>query len=214
MHFGDSVFDSGRRQLLRDGQPVPLSPKAYQLLELLLERAPDAISKEEIQSALWPATFVGEASLTNLVAELRAAIGDRARDPKFLRTVHRFGYAFSGSVDERASDGVPAFASYRVQYGRQECILGPGENIVGREPGARVYIDHASVSRRHARIVVYPDRALLEDLQSRNGTFVDGRRIDAPTEIGDGAIIGLGPVTLTLVVARSPESTKSDLTSE
>ena len=87
-------------------------------------------------------------------------------------------------------------------------MLEPGDNLLGRDPAARVYVDHASVSRRHARIAVASERATLEDLRSRNGTFVDGRRIDSPTEIQDGAIIGLGPITLKFRALTAPASTR------
>ena len=102
----------------------------------------------------------------------------------------------------------PRFPSYRLTRGRQEFVLEPGDNLLGRDPAARVYVDHASVSRRHARIAVASERATLEDLRSRNGTFVDGRRIDSPTEIQDGAIIGLGPITLKFRALTAPASTR------
>lgn len=208
--FGDCVFDGDRRQLYRDGRPVHVSPKAYLLLELLIERAPGAVSKEAIQGALWPDTFVTEASLTNIIAELRAAIGDRRRGAHFIRTIQRFGYAFEGARGAAGDPAPPAFASYRLQRGQQEFVLAPGDNLLGREPGLRVCIDHASVSRRHARISIGSDRMVLEDLRSRNGTFLDGRRIDAPVEVRDGATIGLGPVTLTFVALPMLRSTKPD----
>jgi pSer/pThr/pTyr-binding forkhead associated (FHA) protein len=72
----------------------------------------------------------------------------------------------------------------------------------------RVYVDHPSVSRRHARISIADDRVTVEDLHSRNGTFIDGRGIDTPTEIHDGAVIGLGPITLTFLALSGPASTR------
>ena len=209
--FGSCVFDSEVRQLLREGRPVPLSPKAFGLLEILLERAPRAISKQEIQDALWPATFVSESSLTNVVAEARAALRDRARKPRLLRTVHGFGYAFSGeAVDEGPGAKEQGFSPFRLARGNRRFALSEGENVLGRDPRVDVPIDHGSVSRRHARISVRRQTAVLEDLQSRNGTFLAGRRIDSPVELHDGDIIGLGPVTLTFQALTSPGSTASD----
>jgi DNA-binding winged helix-turn-helix (wHTH) protein len=211
--FETFVFDSEVRQLLREGRPVPLSPKAFALLELLLERAPRAISKEEIQNALWPATFVSESSLTNVVAEARAALGDSARNPRLLRTVHGFGYAFCGTAfDEGTSAEAGDFVPFRLVRGNRKIPLSPGENILGRDPDASVHVDHASVSRRHARISVRGSKVVLEDLASRNGTFLAGRRIDSPVELHDGDIIGLGPVTLTFQALTATGSTASDLT--
>jgi DNA-binding winged helix-turn-helix (wHTH) protein len=211
--FGDCIFDSETRQLLRADRPVPLSPKAFGLLELLLHRAPRAVSKREIQDVLWPRTFVAESSLTNIVSELRAAVGDRARKPAFLRTVHGFGYAFSGKVIEDDEGGrEEGFSPFRLARGKRRFALSEGQNIVGRDPDANIHIEHGSVSRRHARISVRSGIAVLEDLRSRNGTFVGGRRIDSPVELHDGDIIGLGPVTLTFQALTAPESTASDLT--
>jgi pSer/pThr/pTyr-binding forkhead associated (FHA) protein len=95
-----------------------------------------------------------------------------------------------------------------VTRGKQEFVLDTGENLLGRDPAAPVYVDHPSVSRRHARISIRSARAVLEDLKSRNGTFLDGKRIDTPTEIRDGAVIGLGPIMLTFRVLSAPASTQ------
>src|SRR5215470_13614609 len=102
--FGGFLYDSGTRQLWRGRRVVDLSPKALSFLELLLEHAPRALSKNEIQSTLWPDTFVSEANLTNLVSEIRTAMGQTARRTQFVRTVHRFGYAFSGDVTDAPGD--------------------------------------------------------------------------------------------------------------
>jgi DNA-binding winged helix-turn-helix (wHTH) protein len=211
--FGDCVFDSETRQLSRRGRPVHISPKAYGLLELLLQRAPRAISKQEIQDVLWPRIFVAESSLTNIVAELRAATGDRARDSVILRTVHGFGYAFCGQViEEGKSLREERPSPFRLLRGKRRLVLSEGENVLGRDPAASIHIDHASVSRRHARISVRSGTAILEDLQSRNGTFLRGRRLETPAELHDGDVIGLGPVTLTFESFGDQDSTETDLT--
>ena len=98
--FGDCTFDSDSRTLTRNGEGVRMTGKAFQLLELLLAARPNPIGKTELFAKLWPDTFVSEANLASLVKEIRAAIGDDARAPRFVRTVHRFGYAFSGTVTE------------------------------------------------------------------------------------------------------------------
>ena len=211
--FGDCLFDSERRQLLRGERPVHLSPKAYALLELLLRSAPRAVSKGEIQESLWPGTFVAESSLTNLISELRAASGDRGRSPSFLRTVHGYGYAFSGEVvDDEEGKSAESASPFRLARGGRAFPLREGENVVGRGTDANVRIDHPSVSRRHARVVVRGGRAVLEDLQSRHGTFVGGRRLDAAVELRDGDVVGLGPVTLTFEAPATAGTTASDLT--
>src|SRR5436190_22610708 len=96
--FGPCVLDTATREVVRDGRPVHLTPLAFRLLELLIEQRPRALTKAELQDALWPGTFVTEASLSSLVADLRSAIGDEARGSTFIRTVHRHGYAFGGEA--------------------------------------------------------------------------------------------------------------------
>ncbi len=100
VNFGDVTFDDARRMLHRGGEPLHVSPKAFQLLGILIGRRPTAVSKSDLQDELWPGTFVTEGNLPSLVAELRAALGDDARNPRFIRTVHGFGYSFEASVRE------------------------------------------------------------------------------------------------------------------
>jgi DNA-binding winged helix-turn-helix (wHTH) protein len=211
--FRDCLFDSETREVSRAGRTVHLSPKAYGLLELLLRKAPKAVSKDEIQAEVWGQVFLSESSLTNVVAELRAALGDRARKAALLRTVHGFGYAFSAEVADEEDAGASGPSQFRLLRGNRTFLLLEGENVVGRDPDARVRIDHRSVSRRHARINVRGESVTIEDLQSRNGTFVGGLRIDSPVELQDGAIIGLGPVTLTFEALAALGTTASDLKS-
>jgi DNA-binding winged helix-turn-helix (wHTH) protein len=211
--FRDCLFDSETRELFRAGRTVHLSPKGYTLLDLLLRNAPKAVSKGEIQAEVWGQAFLSESSLTNIVAEVRAALGDRARKPALLRTVHGFGYAFCGEAIEEAERGKEKDLSpFRLSRGNRRFALSEGENILGRDPAADVHIEHRSVSRRHARISIRSCTPALEDLQSRNGTFLGGRRIDRPTKLHDGDVIGLGPVTLTFEALTAEGSTDTDLT--
>src|SRR5262249_34558847 len=158
------------------------------------DAAPRAVTKAEIHKAIWPGTFVTDATLTSLMAELRTAIGDEAKAPRLLRTIHGYGYAFIGSIaGERPGAGV---SFYRLVVGEREIVLVFGENIVGRSPDAQVLVDDGGVSRQHARIVVDARQALLEDLGSKNGTMLNGRRIDAPTPLVNGALIVVGATAL------------------
>ena len=92
--FGDFVLDLDSRELRRGGEPLKLSPKALQLLEILATSCPKALSKAELQDRLWPGTFVGEKNLANLVNEIRETLGDTPADQRFIRTVSRYGYGF------------------------------------------------------------------------------------------------------------------------
>jgi DNA-binding winged helix-turn-helix (wHTH) protein len=193
--FGECILDAGSRELLRRGARQELSPKAFQFLELLLGARPRALSKQEIQDKLWPDAFVSESSLPRLATEVRAAIGDDAREGHLLRTVHRFGYAFSGAV--AVSEPAPAWSSAcRLVMGERIMPLREGENVLGRSGEAQVCLDLARVSRQHARIVVTGRRAVLEDLDSKNGTFLRGRRVEEVAELADGDEICIGRAVL------------------
>jgi TolB-like protein/cytochrome c-type biogenesis protein CcmH/NrfG len=99
--FGEFVLDLNTHELARAGTPVSLSPKAFQLLGILVENHPNALSRIELQERLWPSTFVVEKNLTNLVSEIREVLGDDPVRPRFIRTVHRFGYAFREATPGR-----------------------------------------------------------------------------------------------------------------
>jgi DNA-binding winged helix-turn-helix (wHTH) protein len=208
--FGEFVLDRKRRQLFRGGEPVHLTPKAFQLLTLLLDKRPEAVAKDELQQQIWGRVHVAETSLAGLVAELRSALDDTAREPRFIRTVHGFGYAFAATAEAAAGEAATGESEvvFRLIWNRREVSLRPGENILGRVRDAVVWLDSPTVSRRHARIVVSGDRAVLEDLGSHNGTFVGNKRIDAPVPLADRDEIRLGSVLMTFRVF-TPGDTES-----
>jgi DNA-binding winged helix-turn-helix (wHTH) protein len=196
--FGDCELDSGRRVLLRHGRPTPLSPRAFQLLELLLDRRPEAVPKAELLENLWEETFVSDASLHNLVAEIRAALGDNPRAARYIRTVPRYGYAFHGDARPAAADISSSPASGpRLVSGRREWLLAEGSNLVGRDRDCAIRIDSPTLSRRHARIVLDGGEATLEDLDSKNGTHVNTHRVRQPVVLKDGDYIQFGSVAMT-----------------
>ena len=209
--FGEHVLDTGTRELLCAGERVALAPKAFQLLQLLLERRPDALTKSELQDQLWPDTHVLEANLANLVADLRAALGDDPRRPRYIRTVHRYGYAFhEGSEGEPPPKGRKA--RWRVVWKGGEAVVAVGEHVLGRDDDIEVTLDFPTVSRRHARLGVTRDRVTLEDLGSKNGTFVNGRRLNGSADLADGDEIRLGSLRLRL--RRAPASTETVTSTE
>jgi DNA-binding winged helix-turn-helix (wHTH) protein len=198
--FDRFVFDSRLRRLSRDGEPVDLSPKAYALLEILLQARPTAVSKEALYDSLWPKTFVEPGNLHNLVSEIRNALGGDARS--FIRTVHGFGYAFAAKGSAAAAP-----ASFAVRLGGKVLPLHAGENIIGRDPEAVIVIDSPDVSRHHARLLVSDDSVTLEDLESKNGTFVAGDRLTMPKIVRDGDEITIGRTLLVIERQRNPAST-------
>lgn len=212
--FGDCVFDSETRELRRCGEPVHLAPREFRLLELLLESRPKAISKEELHRGLWPDVHVSDASLTNLVGRVRAAIGDDPRQWHLLRTVYGFGYAFGGTAHDLGADSPQSPATvFRLVWGEREITLRSGENILGRVPEAVVWVHDEKVSRRHARITVAGHEAILDDLGSKNGTLRCGERIRGPVRLCDGDEIRLGSASLILRIYLQPQSTVTNLAS-
>ena len=165
--FGAFSFDAAARLLLQSGRPVHLTGKATDLLALLVSRQPEAVSKKAIHAELWPATFVSDVSLTTLIFELRSALGESARHPRFIRTVHGFGYAFQ--ADEVAPDDAVT-SRFHIIYDNREIALRDGENLVGRARECQVRIDSTRVSRKHACIMVDGHSVSIEDRGSRNGT--------------------------------------------
>ena len=190
--FGPFTLDDSARQLYRGSEPTHLSPKAFDLLALLARRRPEAISKHELLDTLWEDTFVSEGNLAVLVKEIRDALGDSAGQPAFIRTVQRFGYAFSGVAV--AGGNTAAVAPCWLTWGTERATLLLGENLLGRDPAANVLIDVVGVSRRHAVIVVARDEVTLRDLASKNGTFANGERVIDPVPLIDNTEIRVGPV--------------------
>ena len=198
LRFGDCVFDPDTRQLVRAGHPVPVPPKVFELLDALIRERPRAVSKTALHEKLWPDTHVSDANLTNLVADLREALGDDAKSPRVIRTVQRFGYAFEAEATSEPETEPGADSVYRLVWGSREVTLREGSNVIGRDRDAVLWIDVYSVSRQHARITVAGEDATLEDLGSKNGTFLDGRPVQGATAVKDGDVIRIGTVTMTL----------------
>jgi DNA-binding winged helix-turn-helix (wHTH) protein len=213
--FGGFTLDTGTRELLLDREEVHLSPKAFDLLTLLLVNRPRAVAKAELQERLWPSTFVEETNLAGLIAEIRRCLQDDAVDPTFVRTVHRFGYRFVGEVveGEPAADRAPAQAGFCLIVDARQIRLLAGANIIGRESDATIRCDAPGVSRHHARIVTSEAEAIVEDLESKNGTYVNGSRVTS-ARLSDGDEIRLGTMRMTFRVAVSSTTTETVATND
>jgi DNA-binding winged helix-turn-helix (wHTH) protein len=209
--FGPFSLDSDARQLLRDGVEISLPPKALQLLLLLVENRSRAMSRNELQQQLWPSTFVLDTNLAGLIAEIRRALQDAADNPTFIRTMHRFGYRFIGDVREAQASAVlgEPVQKYWIVWETKQVPLAEGDNIVGRGTDAAVWIDAPGVSRYHARIVVRKGEATLEDLGSKNGTYVKGHRVTTPRRLANGDQVRLGSVVITFRVPQPPGATET-----
>lgn len=189
LRFGSFTFDARGRELRRDGVPRPLSPKAFLLLELLIEARPDPVPRETLYQRLWPDVVVEPGNLHGLVSEVRAALDD----PSLIRTVHRIGYAFV------AAGVIEASSRFSILLGEEEIPLRSGENVIGRDPRDAVVIHSPDVSRHHARIVIAGSQITLEDLGSKNGTYLGTEVVTYPIAIQAGAEILIGTIRLRLV---------------
>ena len=191
--FGRCRLDTSSRDLVRDGESVHLSPKAFELLRLLIDARPSVLTKAQLMARLWPDAFVVEANLPVLVGEVRSALGDAAAASSSIKTHHGVGYSFVSDVRETRSNGdlAPLDGPVAVlRLGSRSIVLGTGTNSMGAR--------HAGVEGASARV---------EDLQSKNGTAVQGTRVLAPTPLVDGDEVRFGSVAARFVIDRRDDPT-------
>ena len=209
IRFGPFVLDLDTRQLTREHREIHLAPKAFELLTLLALDRPKVLSKAVLQDRLWPGTFVAEANLSNLVAEIREALGDDAHTPTFIRTAHGYGYAFCGdattlpAAGDRGADRPLCW----LEWDKRRFPLSTGEHVIGRDPDVEVRLDSSTVSRRHARLVVTQEGTVLEDFGSKNGTYRGSERVTSPVQLADGDAIRIGSLLVTFHVRELMMST-------
>jgi DNA-binding winged helix-turn-helix (wHTH) protein len=208
VRFGDCVFDAGARTLWRAGRVVPLSPKALELLGLLVASRPRPLSQAHLRDALWPKTHVGYTSLARVVSEVRKAVGESARRASVIRTVPRFGYAFTLAPAEAPGAGSSP-GTCALLAGDHEFVLPEGEVLVGRGPECGVRLPSAQVSRLHAAITVVGGRATVADRDSKNGVWVNGTRVTSPVELRDGDELSFGAYRARFLRADALTSTKT-----
>lgn len=198
--FGEWTFDADTRQLHHGTEEVHISTKAFDLLKLLIDARPRVVSKAELQEELWPEIFVSEANLFTLVSEIRGAIEDDARHSRFVRTVHGVGYAFSGEAIEASSAAAAARAANTacvLIWESRRFALADGEHVIGRDVDIAITLDSPTVSRHHARLRVTPDAATIEDMNSKNGTFLNDAPVRGEKRIVDGDRIRVGSLLMT-----------------
>ena len=191
MRFADCVLDLSARQLERQGKIVPLEPKVYELLEVLIKRRPAVVTNNELDEILWPQVYVARTSLTRLVSKLRTALGDTPHGSSVIRTAYKTGYAFCADVTRVPSAAGP-LATIELVWKKQSLPLTDGTHLAGRDDVCALVIDASTVSRHHARITVVSGVATIEDLESTNGTHVNGSRISGPTRLSHGDALSFG----------------------
>jgi len=216
--FGAFLYDPVGRGLSRGGSEISLTHKSRELLLLFLHNPGRLLTREEIVERVWPDVAVTDDALRFQVAELRRAFGAKGED--FIRTLRGEGYRWEEPVSAAADRpvrshgdgdgaGAPA-ARFRLVLETREVQLLEGENVIGRDPVAALWIDHPSVSRRHARIVVQSGKATLEDLKSKNGTHVNAKPIHGRVRLADGDEVRIGPETMVFRAA-APTTTRTEI---
>src|SRR3989441_9021901 len=113
--FGPFLLDVTEQLLLRDGRPIPLKPKLFDLLLLLVENSGHVLDKNRLMSTLWPDTFVEESNLTVSIFALRKALGDGDNNHSYIETVSRRGYRFVAHVTESPNEGIDRLAAKRAR---------------------------------------------------------------------------------------------------
>jgi DNA-binding winged helix-turn-helix (wHTH) protein len=191
VRFGPFSLDVERRQLSRDAVVLHLTPKAFDLIHLLVSEAPRVVTKRELHERLWPRTFVSDASLTALVKELRRVLQDDNPDAPVIRTVHRVGYACSLEIE---TAGAERRIWHWLVLPDRRAALRQGANVIGRDPASDVWLDTPGISRRHARIVIDRAGVRIEDLGSKNGTTIGGAPVRAAVPLNDGDRLTFGSI--------------------
>jgi DNA-binding winged helix-turn-helix (wHTH) protein len=204
VRFSDFTLDSSTRQLRHHARgEIRLSPKAFDLLAVLIAQRPAVVGKADLHRRIWPDTHVVDANLNVLIAEIRRALEDSRGQAAFIRTVHAIGYAFCAEAEELTDRSAPRPAMPArcwLMWNERVIVLEDGDNTVGRDPQCAVWLDASGVSRRHARIRIVSgeDTVVVQDLGSKNGTLVDNAAIFGEVALTDGAVIQIGSVQLTL----------------
>jgi DNA-binding winged helix-turn-helix (wHTH) protein len=202
---------------------VHLEPKAMEVLVCLAEHAGVVVPRQLLVDHVWSTEFITDSTLTHAVADLRRALEDDARAPRFIETIPKRGYRLVAEVGAGGSASATT-AKPRLRCGPLAVIVGmsvrldngdvvdlgshflflgdheiplPGRPIFfGRDQKADIQILAPEVSRRHARLDVDSEIVVIEDLGSKNGTLVNDERIDHRRRLVSGDAIGIGPTTL------------------
>jgi DNA-binding winged helix-turn-helix (wHTH) protein len=214
LRFCGCTLDVEARRLFRGSDELHLSPKAFETLRTLVENRPRAMSKAELLSRVWPDVIVSEVSLARVVNEIRERLGDD-RTGRIVRTVHSHGYAFVAEIEDRVS-GQRSGGIRRNRVGwlisaTHTLPVYEGEQIIGRDPTLEIFLDSPKVSMRHARIDIKGAQAAIEDLNSKNGTFVENIRVLGPTLLHHGDEIRIGRFKFVFQLEESMGSTETEI---
>jgi DNA-binding winged helix-turn-helix (wHTH) protein len=215
VRFGTFELDLKTGELRRKGVKVALQEQPFQVLAMLVARPGDLVTREELHQKLWPdAVFVDfDHGLNKAVGKIRRALADLADSPRYVETLERRGYRFIAPAEEVAPGTAGATARQapptvvRLIWDDRSIPLADGEHLIGRDPAATIWIDSSTVSHRHATITVSGRSVTIEDLGSRNGTFVNDCRLGGVSSLSHNDEVRVGPARLTVRSAPTSEPT-------
>lgn len=216
VRFGIFEVDLATGEVRRKGRKIRLQEQPFQVLRMLLERPGELVRREDLRQRLWPAVLFAdfEQGLNKAVHKVRLALGDSADNPRFVETLARRGYRFIATLEGNGrvagrEPAPPRPVAFSLIWEGRASPLSEGCNTIGREHDSTICIHLASVSRRHARIHVSGETAVLEDLGSKNGTLLKGQRIHSLSPLADGDEIGVGSARLVFHAASSRSATQT-----
>lgn len=180
--FAEFRIDSVHRELLRDGQPVPLPTRSFEALLLLVRQCGVLLDKTALMDAVWPDATVEENSLARAIADIRRALGEGPKEKRFIETVARRGYRFLPRVITRAANperpGTAEVAAARPT--RLAVVPFAWITAEGREPSLSIGMADAVITRLSnlTTLVVRPTSAILRYAAEHQDLAAIGRDLD------------------------------------
>lgn len=217
LSFDRYVLDPGDEVLACNGVRVPLRGKAFAVLRVLAENGGHLVTRKHLLDTVWSDSSVHEQGLSVCIKEIREALGDDARAPRYVKTEHRRGYRLVVPVtrlassapletithDERVAVQLVPRIAFVWSVGRVLAVDVPLVDRaldLGRGPLGAFVLDDRTVSRRHVRVTCIEDRWRVEDCQSHNGSWVNGVALaGGSTDATEGALVRMGETIFVLV---------------
>ena len=190
-----------------------LEPKVMDALVALARSGGGVVTKSELTDAVWQLPFISENRLVGVIASLRRALGDDVNEPRYVQTIPTRGYRLAVPVEWDGGEAArepERTARFTLETADETYRLHEGVNIVGREAEADIRIASDWVSRRHARLEVQGESVVLEDLGSKNGTFVNSGSLTGRVQLQDVDEIRLGRAAVVLRFRASIAATRTE----
>jgi len=188
--FGPFRLEVSERRLLRDGEPVPLAPKMFDTLVVLVENSGRLVDKDQLMTAVWPDTFVEEGTLARNISDLRKALGEVSSERKYIETVPKRGYRFVANLRETPDSSVVPAKIKATGEARSIAVL-PFKSLGADDEDERLGlgIADALITRLSniRRIRVRPTSAVFRYLGSRNAAEIAGMELNVQAVL-DGSI--------------------------